>query len=308
MEVDIPLDNNRASVAGMDPNMEDHDLLFAVVLPNLAERIDDDEEKKREYTLDQARSVDFASLPLRFNHNDDLPPVGRTIAYRVNDKTGAAPRAEVLFKLNREPDKISDPDDELGQLTMLQRNLLMEGVHRGVSLGHYFSTEFVNDCGKYNASAAGRPGRTIRKEAYEISTCKRGKRAGSDIYEYMPCRRSLLRSTDRAVRSFAKLYGYTQPESDVTRDSPAWRPYIDTLHNEVKQRRLNVIENNGYAQMLRARGFHAASDDVPAAVTDPVLRQAPWFFVPHMANRGMPGADRFDMFAGIAAQDNFANR
>lgn len=294
-----------ATVAGMDNNLVDHDLLYAVVLPDLAERIDDPQLKKQEYTLDQARRVDFASLPLRFNHNDDLPPVGRTIAYRVNEQTGGAPRAEVLFKLNREHEQ-AGARDKLSELSSLQRNLLMKGAHRSVSLGHYYTTQYVSDCGDHQASASGVPGRVIKKEAYEISTCAQGLRKGSDIYEYMPCKRSLLRSTDDAVRSFAALYNYTQPSSELHGEHAHWSRYIDQLYDEVAERRRTVIKNKGYSAILQARGFHAASADQPGQLDS--LSSAPWMFVSYLADRGVPGARGQNIFANLHRQTNDVQR
>jgi hypothetical protein len=293
-----------ATIADMDGNLVDHDLLYAVVLPNLVERIDDPELKKQEYTVEQARRVDFASLPLQYNHNDDLPPVGRTVGYRVNDRTGAAPRAEVLFKLNREHEQ-PGARDQLSELTSLQRNLLMTGAHRGVSLGHYYTTEYIDDCGHHHASASGVPGRVIKKEAYEISTCAKGRREGSDIYEYLPCKRSLLRSTDAAVRSFAELYGYTVPSANLHKQHTEWPRYIDQLHGEVAKRRIAVIENNGYGQMLRARGFHAASADRQSL---DALSSAPWMFVPYMAQRNVPGADTQNIFENLSRETSQVHR
>src|SRR5690606_6593646 len=126
----------------------------------------------------------------------------------------------------------------------------------------------------------GTPGRVIRKQAYEISTCRKGLRPGSEIYEYMPCKRSLQKSEENAVRQFARLYNYFEAPQDLSRGSSGWNSYIDALSDAVNERRRAVLDKNGYTPILNARGYHAASND---AATDPlsvaqtrILNNVPW--------------------------------
>jgi len=264
-----------ASLYGAD--LDEHDLVHGIVLPNLPEVVPDNETKKREFTAAQARALDLAALPVRMNHNDELGDVGMTIAYRVLEAargSGARPRAETLHKLNREPD--APADDHMSDMAAMQRNLLMIGEHRGLSLGHRYHTEYVADCGRYAASASGRPGRIIHKTPYEISTCTRGKRDGSEILEYLPCPRSLHRSTDTAVRAFAHTYRYTEPPRELHKQHANWPDYLGALWSEVRERRRRIVSEDGYAAALSQRGIVAASADNQAALDRAAQQPAPW--------------------------------
>lgn len=301
-----------AQYADLSSDLDSHDLVYGVVLPNLQEKYDSVTKKKEEYTHAQARSVDFTSLPLRMNHGRQLHQVGVTMAYRVRDatKTGDQPRAEAVFKLNREPEHAEQ--DSLSRICALQRNLLMEGAHRGLSLGHTFNTDYVGNCGTYAASIDGGstepasndpygdPGRVLHKNAEEISLVARGLRDGSHILEYLPCKRSLHRSADDAVRQFVTLYNYTAPDSALSRNHPGWRSYIDTLATEVRERRDRVLTQNGYGSLLRGRGEHMASSDAEKVE---LLQEIPWIFLPHLESKGIARFNAFNDVMNDVARD-----
>jgi len=275
-----------AQMYGSD--LDEHDLVHGIVLPELPDLIPDAQTRKREFSVAQARDLDLASLPMRMNHNDDLGDIGVTIAYRVltpgaagtsgkHQASGAAkprPRAETLHKLNREAD--TPGNDHASDMAVMQRLLLMMGDHRGLSLGHTFHTEYVSDCGKYEASARGQPGRIIHKVPYEISTCTRGKRDGSEILEYLPCPRSLRRSSDKAVRTFARQYKYTEPSAELHKEHAQWPGYLGALWEEVRERRQRIMSEQGYAAALRQRGIVAASADNQAALDAAAEKPPPW--------------------------------
>lgn len=271
-----------SAVCGSD--FDEHDLVHGIVLPELADVIVCAQERKREFSIDQARQLDFTSLPVRMNHNDDLGNVGTTVAYRVIEASGDhrasanAParraRAETLHKLNREADH---PDNShAANMAVLQRNLLMMGDHRGLSLAHKYEQEWLADCGKYVASASGRAGRIIFKTPYEISTCSRGKRPGSEILEYLPCKRSLRLSSADAVRAFARQYKYTEPARELSKSHATWPAYLDSLWSEVRERRHAIMSEDGYAASLRQRGIVAASAANQAALESAGAQHVPW--------------------------------
>lgn len=279
--------------ARLDSEMDAHDVVYGVVLPNLQEQYEHATQKKEEYTLAQAKQVDFTALPMLMNHNNDMHQVGITVAYRVREPEPdkhEAPRAEAVFMLNREPDQ--PVKDTLSRMMSYQRNLLMGGVHRGLSLGHDYHTEYVGNCGTYAASVGvgdvnkhsddpyGDPGRVIHKEHKEISVCERGLRDGSEILEYLPCRRSLNRSDSDAVRTFAQVYNYTPPPAHLHEAAPGWSKYLDTLEGEVRQRRRSVLTTNGYGDLLRAKGTHSASGD---RVQKKLLKDVPWVLLPYVS-------------------------
>jgi len=252
-----------ATLADMDPDIDNHDILYGVVLPNLRKEHDSMYSRRAEYTDDEARSIDMTGLVLEFNHNDNEPPVGTTIAYRVqDDANGGLSAAEAVFKLNREPD--NPANDRLSQAAASQRNLLMTRYHKGFSLGHT-AQKFAVDCdehGRVNAShKANEPAITYVKFHREISTCETGRRPGSIIKGYFPCARSLRRSTDDAIRSFAANYGYEAPPADSVPGMRSWDAYLARLLDAVRQRRRQVLRENNFTPILHARGFIAASGD-----------------------------------------------
>lgn len=277
--------------AELGPDLDSHDLVWGAFLPDLKERIDDMKGKKEEFTIAQARSVDWAGLPLLMNHDDKKYRVGITAAVRVRDAadTGASARAEAIFKLNKEPDTAAR--DELSELSCYQRALLMNSSHASLSLSHRYGTEYITDCGSFAASGSSAahhtmprdPGRVIRRFIDEISLCDHGLRENSNIYEYLPCRRSLQRSSDRMVREFVKTYGYTEPPASLEKPSPAWDSYIDTLSRECYDRRQRVLTDNGYNHLLgRANGTHAASLKQLSPTQRRTLKQVPWLFLPYV--------------------------
>ncbi len=258
------------------PDLEEHDLVRGLVLPRLDDELTNPEDMKREFSADQAREIDLTALPTRMNHSNSLESVGITLAYRViGSQDGTPAKAETLHKLHREPDDGIPQNDPVAVLCATQRNLLMSGTHAGVSLGHSFSTDYVGDLGRYDASLSGQTGRVINKRPLEISLCKKGKRPGSEILDYLPCKRSLLRTTPEHLRMFCEKYGYTLPPQQAAGDRSAWNGYIDHLWGEVKQRRAQVLSSDGYSQALKSRGIVAASSD-SAAPTQPLPWRVMW--------------------------------
>lgn len=256
------------------PDLDEHDLVRGRVLPRLDDELANPEDMKREFSAKQAREIDLTALPTRMNHSNSLESVGVTLAYRViESRDGTPAMAETLHKLHREPDDGIPQNDPIAVLCATQRNLLMSGTHAGVSLGHSFSTDYVGDLGRYDASLSGQTGRVINKRPLEISLCKKGKRPGSEILDYLPCKRSLLRTTPEHVRMFCEKWGYTPPPPSSS-DRSAWNGYIDHLWGEVKQRRAQVLSADGYSQALKSRGVVAASAD--SATPAPVPWRVMW--------------------------------
>jgi len=255
--------------AGLDPDLDNHDVIHGIVLPNLRLEHDTLQSRKGEYTDAESRQIDMTGLVMEMNHNDDWLPVGRTIAYTVNPQPNGFNAAEAVFKLNREPDE-HNPDDPLAVVTALQRNLLMTGYHKDLSLGHETAkwNANVDVDGVVKASADPyQPAVTYVKYHKEISTCNRGRRPGSHIKGYYPCARSLRRSDDEAIRSFAKIYGYEPPPRGAYRGSREYDAYLANLHAEVRQRRSDALRQSNFTPILRARGFHAASADATKSTT-----------------------------------------
>ncbi len=288
-----------------------NDLVYAVVLPKLDDNYDDVDEKKKEYTIKQAKMVDFTDLPARMNHGGAKFDVGKTVAYRVREP--ATPdektRAEVILKLHEEAEQAGS--DHRSQVICEERNLLMEGAHVDVSLEHVYDTKYLGNCGTYSASATtkhgnvtgtssdvqttdpyGDPGRLLIKVGTEISFCDKGKRPGSKIIEYLPCRRSLRRSKEGAIRSFVKRYKYPAPDAGVNESHPGWSAYIDTLSRDVAERRQRVLSENGYADVIASHGTYSASDN---GTRRALLKKVPWVFLPVVESR-------FNAFAALGGE------
>lgn len=252
----------------------EQDLVHAIVLPNLETDIADFDTKKIEFTEAQARNLNLRDLPILMNHDDALGTVGHTIAYTVRDaNVNENARAEVVFALTDEDKVYGNVRDKL----QYQRNALMNGAHRDVSLGHFYSVDYIGNVGMHAASidAArtddpyGDPGCVINKNAVEISTCSQGKRKGSNILEYVPSPKSLKKATATIIRRFCDRYKYTPPPPDATDASAEWPRYIDTLAEEVSARRRALLNK-------QVSGTYRASANTPA---DELLSQMPWIFV-----------------------------
>ena len=259
-------------------SLEENDLIHGITLPNVPDQHPDLNHHKREYAQPDLEQADFTHAPVRFNHKTHMNTVGVTIAWRSQRQNGDSVRVETLHKLNAEPRTFIETTEALLQRD--QRNLLMEGVHRGLSLCHKFETEYLPSNGVYQASlpsgTADTGGILVEKTILEISTCKAGRRKGSHIIDYLPCRRSLDRSAEHSVREFASIYNYTKAAPNLAGDS--WRSYIDQLWSEVSDRRRRILSEPGYVEKLRANGVVAASEtDVDTADASSI--PVPWIFV-----------------------------
>lgn len=271
-----------ATVAG---SLEEHDVVHGIVLPKVLDEHPDLTHRQREYAKPDLKTSDFTFAPVRFNHNYKKNHTGVTIAWRVREVYQASAnlleqpgtvRVETLHKMHAEPD--DDNQSAEANFQRSQREMLMRGIHRGLSLGHSYNTAFLGDAGVVDASQAGKPGILVNKNIIEISTCKRGKRDGSEILEYLPCRRSLERSRESEIREFVDVYHYTAPAVDLhSSDTARWRSYIDHLWSEVDQRRKALVSEPGYAQSLRARGVVAASADTDEWLE--AVASLPWSFL-----------------------------
>lgn len=290
-------------------DLDDHDLVQGIVLPQLEETLSSPEDMKREFSTEQAREIDLTALPTRMNHSSSLEPVGITLAYRVIDGGDGKPaQAETLHKLHREPDDGIAPDDPVAVLCSNQRDLLMTGVHSGLSLGHAFSTDFVADLGRYDASLSGQTGRIINKRPLEVSICKRGKRPGSEILEYLPCKRSLRRTIPEHIRMFCEKYRYTPPPAEIAadRNAPEWKNFIEHLWTEVQERRRAILSSQTYAESLRSRGVVAASSSssfaappvVPWLSAESLLQPANMSSAPNNINPQAPQQQQQQAAAG----------
>ena len=254
----------------------DQDLVHAVLLPNLQSSYSDFYEKKTEFTEQQARRLNPVGLPTLINHDEILGETGEVVAYVVRD--GALPteaaQAEVLFTLTN-PDRA--PSAATRSRILFQQQALMNQAHSHVSLSHEWDISLVKSdaTGTVTAASAadtldggGAPSQTcvIRKRPLEISTCDQGKRAGSRILEYLPAPQTLRSAPPSAIRDFCRIYGFAAPPRDLgTHDDRAWYTFIDTLSNQVSQRRAALFNRN------RSSGAHRASSTV--------VNAKPWQFV-----------------------------
>lgn len=235
------------------------DLLHAVVLPDLPARNDDLFAKKTEYTESQARQIDLAGLPILINHDEYVGRVGETVAYAVRDGSDGSPaRAEVLFVLDSE--RGVDPA-HLNRLDF-QRNALMNGAHRDISLGHTYDV-LRAPAGVHRASAEA-PDSVIRKAALEISTCSVGKRSGSHILAYFPCAETLRAATERAVRSFCNQHNYVPPPVGI--NGAEWTHHVESVVDQVSRRRDQLLARE-------VIGYHRAS-----ATGCTIEVHVPWHF------------------------------
>jgi len=272
-----PLAAHTAKMSGRGVLSDERDAVYAIVIPELEKEHKELEKKQTEFTEAQARAVDFSRLPIMCNHSDRQ--IGEAVAARVRDMPGRKPRVEAVFQLSPERDT-PDASPE-SQQRALQRNLLMGGAHRDVSLGHAFWMHYCGNVMKATLpeqqASFGAPGFNITKRANEISTCHRGRRKGSHILEYLPCARSLRRSSIEHLEQFAKIYRYPAPPRALQRNTPEWRQYVDVLARQVRQRRKKVMSANGYRELLGAHGTYAASAD--ADELRELIASSPWHAV-----------------------------
>jgi hypothetical protein len=243
------------------------DILHAIPIPNLAKQNNDFFAKKTEFTETQARRLDLTGLPVHINHDEKLGQVGKVIAYAVRDGAEeVAARAEILIALTSAGDCRTPADrDRLD----FQRNALLLGAHRDVSLTHEYRV-----IGAHSAAARATDSDAdcvIRKTAIEVSTCSEGRRDGSQIIAYLPSESTLRTATERCVRSFCAANGYATPPDSASphHDAAEWQRHIDQVVNQVQQRR-----NELFAKEVR--GYYRASASGTGGVTETM---SPWQFV-----------------------------
>lgn len=272
----MAIDDNRngydrvATLATMNPDLDNCDMLVGIVLPNLPPQHTSLNSMKNDYTIAESEMIDLTGYDLEYNHHDEEPPVGKTIGWRVNETPNGKYQAEAVCKLNREPD-YPDFTDHLTRISSMQRHNLMTGLHRDFSLGHV-ATKFNAHCdvsGRVNASKSKEPHISYVKEHREISTCIKGKKDGSHIEHYFPCARSLRRSSPYEVRDFARVYNYEQAPTDLEINARKWDAYLAHLLKQVKQRRMRVLREKQFLPTLVKRGFVVtASKDAPNQQTN----------------------------------------
>ena len=242
-----------------------YDIVHAVVLPDLPDKNTDLFAKKTEYTKEQAKQIDLTGIPILVEHKEQLGRVGETIAYAVRDgSSNFGARAEVLFVIDGDRDAC----DSAHRMRLdFQRNALMNGAHRDVSLGHAYQT-IPLPSGMYKASSDGEPAPDclIRKSALEISTCAAGKRDGSHILAYLPCAETLRNATERAVRMFCAQHNYVPPPP--VSNGADWSRHVEDVIAQVDRRREQLLSRE-------VVGYHRAS----SGASETIEVRMPWHFV-----------------------------
>jgi len=250
------------------------DILHAIPIPNLAKQNEDFFAKKTEFTETQARQIDLTGLPILINHDERLGQVGKVIAYAVRDGTeDLAARAEILIALTS-ADECRTPTDRYR--LDFQRNSLLNGAHRDVSLTHEYRVTGAHAAAAVRNSSNNNDdtGCIIRKTAIEVSTCSEGRREGSQILAYLPCESTLRTATERSLRSFCTANGYTNPPESASpnRDATEWQRHIDQVIDQVQQRRTTLFAKE-------VRGYYRASASGATATLTEEIMATPWQFV-----------------------------
>ena len=231
------------SIASLCGDCRDNDLVYGVTLPNLPNERRTLLEKKEEFTREEGKRLDFVGLPVYLNHEHKLPAVGITIAARyIEDERGA--RVETLHKLNKEAATRAADRSLSGTMSIVQRSQLMLAGHKGLSLGH-----------SHVASKRSGSRIDISKAPFEISLCREGRRDGSEIASYLPCRNSLRRSRPAVVAEFARNNSLPTPPVDLLeragRSPQEWSGYLDTLWPHIYERRMALLNQQGFVERLR---------------------------------------------------------
>jgi hypothetical protein len=167
------------------------DILIAIALPDLKEQFDSVEDSGFSFTAEEARQLDPVGIPLRVQHNPDVVfDAGRCI-----DSAAGPKEFRVLCTLRNDG----------SQPAIFARNMsLVDGGYVDVSLGHDMMT---------SVAASDRRLGEVRtsKVVREVSLTDRGKRPGSRIERYYPCRSTLSwMSADKLAR-VAREFGAPVP-------------------------------------------------------------------------------------------------
>lgn len=190
---------------------DDKDYVVGIHLPSLLNESLDVKDEMENFTRSQAKRLRLDNLPCKMNHatrGECL--IGTVLASASNGPTG-----RVLIEL----DPIGHPYAEYSSKS------IAAGHYQGLSLGHGYQKRF-NSLGAT----------VVRKQAREVSVCKKGLRPGSDIEGYFPSRRTLTLLDEADLHAMVKRFGYganlERPITAANREQ-----YIDELHALVKQRR-----------------------------------------------------------------------
>lgn len=204
------------------------DLIVALPLAKLPEEHPDDAHAQRNYTREDASQVDFTGLPLRLNHSKRHAAVGQCVESRLKGD-----RVESVLTIEDGPDFAHD----------FSKRALANGYYDCVSLCHIYTEA---------ASADGVP--SVSKQAIEISLTSLGKRGGTVIENYFPCRATLEKLDDDALLKFAQTHYYVlQAKDALTPDGKrvANRARcLDALEQSVDQRMHKLFAERQFTQSL----------------------------------------------------------
>jgi len=232
--------------------------VYGIVLPNVRSAHPDQASEQKEYDWADVDATDLTDLPVRCNHSERLPPVGRVYAFDPSP-----PHANALLEL----------DESVALEPSYARNALLGGAYSSLSLSHRYSTRV--------AAAANDPSRLAletQKEALEVSLCDEPGRAGAKVLEFLPSHAALRAANWHFLSTFAHNYRYPvppEPRDAAAKDPVAARAaelndYVDNTLEPLVQRRLDALfEQRGF---VRRSKEHAAAAAAAAAAEESAPR------------------------------------
>lgn len=233
------------------------DAIVARVLPYMPLEHTTAVNRIRDFTLDEATQLNFDGLPLLMNHND-----GEHSA-RLNE---ARPRLEVgrvdasaIDGLHTRVLASFDPDAS-DEATMVS-NLVARGVYEGVSLGNTVAMHATDGMA------------TFVKTPQEISVCERGRRHGSIIEGYFPCRATLERLAEHAPTDLETLidrHGYRDAVIASNVSATDSIRYIDVLVAASDKRLADTVARYNLFPKMSVQASDSPVTDTPPAETAPM--------------------------------------
>ncbi len=145
-------------------------------------------------------------------------------------------------------------------------------MYAGLSGGHKTRITHASD-------EADGGGPMAYKTLDEVSVCRRGKRPGSVVEHFWPCRDTLEALSDGDLRAFAARFGYAAPRADASAADgvgfvreQARTHYIDALEHVVELRRVRVSAAERFDTPTAT--MSATPDAAPATAAAPLATQA----------------------------------
>ena len=230
-----------------------YDVVAGKVLPYMRQKHPDRDSLLVDFTENESRDLYIDGLPLMINHNDGICSDEE---WRVGTVTATQVRGVDLRALATIENPTSDP------YARMTSRAIANGTYKGLSLG---IRTHIGFSGTKNV---------VTKVPEEVSVCEKGKRPGSDIEHFFPCRDTITEMYDDSrndLRALVQRFNYHVDIPEEKRDM-----YIDAL-TRLSQKRLETIvaAESLYPRPPPQRVFDAMSETTAtqtekASVTAPV--------------------------------------